>query len=841
MSIPVLSIRGLKKTYDGKTFVLKGLDIEVGRGELVAVVGPSGAGKSTFIRCINRLIEPTSGEIIFEGLPVETAGGKQLRRIRCRIGMIFQHYNLIGRTSVIKNVLHGRLGKTPFIKSLFGLYTEKEKRDAEELLGTVGLAEHMNKKAASLSGGQMQRVGICRALMQQPGLLLADEPIASLDPQSAKTVMDCIKKMTTQLSLACIVNLHQVEFAKRFATRIIGLKDGQIIFDGAPEGLSEEMISYIYDSEEDEMPPGSGPGGKGKQESKKNVQFTDKLKRLLFRSVKRQSPPPRVTACLTRNPINGEYSGGLRVKPAMTLLLNLMTLARSICKKKAAAVLLAAAIVIFSFRYLDVSILDIFRSFPSLFRFFANNFFPPNFSSINLHLPVVMHTLLFAVVGTYISAILAFFLGILMTEAFCPLKPVRAAVRFLMSFLRNVPLLIWATIMVYIFGIGTIVGIMALVLCTLGFLARSYAESINDIASGRLEALRSGGAGYMQVLVHGLIPEFIPAWVDWTLFSFEINIRASAILGMVGAGGLGFLIQTSLDLRSYRTAFSLIIILVALVLITEAAVNYLRRFIDRQKNVQRSPARERLLGFIAAVCSVALFLICARLLNLDYARFFSRLANAGTVIPRFFVFKASALPEIISQLLISFALGICGLVIGCVISAVLAFLAADNIAFSKTVSIIIKSVVGVIRAVPSLVLILMVVASLGFGYTSGVVGLVFSSVGYLTRAFIGSIEQQDYAVIEAIRATGASRMQIAVNGLFPCVSNSFLSWISIRLENSVSDSISLGIVGVGGVGMLVSRAIRQHDFPSLSTTIAVIFTALFIMEIFVTHLRKKLT
>ena len=249
--ITILTIHNLKKSYDGKNFVLQGFDLNVDQGEFVAIIGSSGAGKSTFIRCINRLVEPTSGSLVFDGEFIETADRKQLRKIRSKIGMIFQHYNLIARTTVKKNVLHGRLGETSVFKSLLGLYTTEDKIEADQLLKTVGLADYAHKKAGALSGGQMQRVGICRALMQRPKLLLADEPIASLDPKTATDVMDYIQKVTKERGLTCIVNLHQVDFAKKYATRIIGLKEGKIVFDGVPKDLTDEMIAFIYESEND--------------------------------------------------------------------------------------------------------------------------------------------------------------------------------------------------------------------------------------------------------------------------------------------------------------------------------------------------------------------------------------------------------------------------------------------------------------------------------------------------------------------------------------------------------------------------------------------------------------
>lgn len=248
----LLKISNLKKKYSKKE-VLKGIDVEIKEGEFVVVIGPSGAGKSTFIRCINRMVDPTEGAIEFGDVDVAKLSGKSLRIARANIGMIFQHYNLIGRTNVIKNVLHGRLGHHSFFKTLAGRYTDEEKREAYQLLQKVGLGEHMYKKANALSGGQMQRVGICRAMMQDPKLLLADEPIASLDPKSAKIIMDQIHSLVTERNIACIMNLHQVQVAKDYATRIIGIKDGRVVYDGSPADLSEEMVANIYEGRAEEM------------------------------------------------------------------------------------------------------------------------------------------------------------------------------------------------------------------------------------------------------------------------------------------------------------------------------------------------------------------------------------------------------------------------------------------------------------------------------------------------------------------------------------------------------------------------------------------------------------
>ncbi|QAY66922.1 phosphonate ABC transporter ATP-binding protein [Paenibacillus protaetiae] len=253
MTTTILKVEGLTKTYNGGTFALRGIDLTVEQGEFIAVIGPSGAGKSTLLRSINRLIEPTDGTISFLDEAMTSRSKSSLRRWRSQIGMIFQHYNLVNRSSVLENVLHGRLGYMSPLAGVFSRYSEADKLAAIELLAKVGLENEVYKRADELSGGQKQRVGISRALMQQPKLILADEPIASLDPKSSAVVMDTIYDNCRMQGIACLVNLHQVDVAKKYATRIVGIKGGMKVFDGTPEQLTDEMIFNIYEGKEHEM------------------------------------------------------------------------------------------------------------------------------------------------------------------------------------------------------------------------------------------------------------------------------------------------------------------------------------------------------------------------------------------------------------------------------------------------------------------------------------------------------------------------------------------------------------------------------------------------------------
>ncbi|KJS21991.1 MAG: phosphonate ABC transporter ATP-binding protein [Clostridiaceae bacterium BRH_c20a] len=249
----LLKLVNVAKQYNGGTIALSNINFSVREGEFVSIIGPSGAGKSTLLRCINRMIETTGGDIIFDGVSVNGLKKNELRRLRTKIGMIFQHYNLVNRLSVIENVLHGRLGYKSTLAGALGIYTEDEKSQALEILEVLGLEDHIYRRCDQLSGGQKQRVGIARALIQNPKILLCDEPIASLDPNASKVIMDYLKKITTEMGITCLVNLHQVNVALTYSDRIIGIKKGHIVYDGSPQEITAGEIHNIYGSEAGEL------------------------------------------------------------------------------------------------------------------------------------------------------------------------------------------------------------------------------------------------------------------------------------------------------------------------------------------------------------------------------------------------------------------------------------------------------------------------------------------------------------------------------------------------------------------------------------------------------------
>ncbi|PWU12577.1 MAG: phosphonate ABC transporter ATP-binding protein [Bdellovibrio sp.] len=242
----MLEVRQLTKTYPNGTQALKGVSFSVKEGEFLIVIGLSGSGKSTLLRCLNRLHDPTSGEILYRGKDVARIQGAEVRVLRSKVAMIFQHFNLVPRYTVMTNVLMGRLAQTSTLKSLLGLFSPQDRAEAVKYLELVGIGDKASMRADNLSGGQQQRVAIARALCQRPEVLLADEPVASLDPATCHVVMDYLRKVNQELGITMICNLHFLSLVREYGTRVIALKAGQIVFEGSPQEITEEWFQRIY-------------------------------------------------------------------------------------------------------------------------------------------------------------------------------------------------------------------------------------------------------------------------------------------------------------------------------------------------------------------------------------------------------------------------------------------------------------------------------------------------------------------------------------------------------------------------------------------------------------------
>lgn len=242
----MIELHNVSKTYPNGTKGLDGINLKIEKGEFVAIVGLSGAGKSTLLRSMNRLHDITEGDILIDGKSITQAAGKELRTIRRDIGMIFQSFNLVKRSSVLRNVLAGRVGYHSTLRTLFGAFPKEDVELAFQALDRVNIVEKAYARADELSGGQQQRVAIARVLAQEAKIVLADEPVASLDPLTTKQVMDDLKRINQELDITTIVNLHFIDLAREYATRIIGLRAGQVVFDGPVSEATDERFAEIY-------------------------------------------------------------------------------------------------------------------------------------------------------------------------------------------------------------------------------------------------------------------------------------------------------------------------------------------------------------------------------------------------------------------------------------------------------------------------------------------------------------------------------------------------------------------------------------------------------------------
>ena len=245
----MIKFDNVNKVYSNGLHALKNVSLEIKQGEFVAIIGLSGAGKSTLLRTINRMHDISEGSLTVNGQEVNDLSGKDLRKFRRKVGMVFQSFNLVTRTTVINNVLTSRVPDMPLWKSIIGLYSKEDKIIALEALDKVGILDKAYVRADQLSGGQQQRVALARTLAQKPEIILADEPVAALDPITAKQVMDDFKKINKELNMSVLINIHHVDLALKYADRVIGIKAGEIVYDGAAKDVTNEVLKQIYGRE----------------------------------------------------------------------------------------------------------------------------------------------------------------------------------------------------------------------------------------------------------------------------------------------------------------------------------------------------------------------------------------------------------------------------------------------------------------------------------------------------------------------------------------------------------------------------------------------------------------
>lgn len=526
---PEIRIASLQKQY-GAVEVLRGIDLTVERGEFVCLLGLSGAGKTTLIRCINGLVTPTAGDVFVGGTPLPKHG-PELRRFRRRIGMVFQHFNLVGRLSAIQNVLTGISGKLSTARSVLGIYSAKDRSFALECLRRTGIERKADARSDTLSGGEKQRVAVARVLAQAPNVILADEPVSSVDLKIGRQILGLLQKIAKEDQITVVCNIHNVDMAKAFADRIIGMSNGVIVFDGRPSELDESALDRIYQSNVEALALDDA-------DSASQASSTASIE-------------PQKTAWVPSD----------RQRDKVTYL---------------AWGGAAVAILVWSAIGAEVNPLTLVAGTPQMLDFFSR-MFPPDLERLPRLVTPVLETLHIAIWGTFLAVVLAVPLGLLAARNITPWPFAYWLSRLILNTCRGVSELVFALIFVAAVGLGPFPGVLALTLHNLGMLGKFYGDSIENVDPGPIDALYSTGATRLQTIRWAIFPQIFPDFISFNLYRFEVSVRAASILGVVGAGGIGFPLITSMRLFRYQETTTILILIVLMVVITDYIASALRR------------------------------------------------------------------------------------------------------------------------------------------------------------------------------------------------------------------------------------------------------------------------
>ena len=476
----------VSKVYPNGTVGLDDVSLRIDDGEFVAIIGRSGAGKSTLLRAVNRMHQITSGTLTVNGTDVTGLSGKRLRQFRRGIGMVFQSFNLVTRTSVIKNVLAACVPDMPFWRVLLGAFRKEDKLKALESLDKVGILDKAYMRADQLSGGQQQRVALARTLTQDPHIILADEPVAALDPVTAKQVMEDFVHINQELGISILLNIHHVELALEYADRVIGIRAGRIVYDGP----SKQVDQTVLDA------------------------------------------------------------------PLVILILVLLT---------------AVSVRVTGFNF------SVLVKKGSKFFDILKAMFPPNTAYLGKIWQPLWDTIKMSFLGSFIGAVLAVPFAIAAASNIVTNRVVVFLVRLFLSLVRTLPTLVCALIATYIFGLGTMAGTCAIAVFTFAYVGKQLFEIIETVDMGPYEALEALGATRLRAFVTAIFPQVLPTYLSVSLFCLEGNVRYASILGYVGAGGLGLIMNEKIGWREYDSLGMILIVLFITVMIIEGVSHALRK------------------------------------------------------------------------------------------------------------------------------------------------------------------------------------------------------------------------------------------------------------------------
>ncbi len=462
----------------------------------------------------------------------------------------------------------------------------------------------------------------------------------------------------------------------------------------------------------------------------------------------------------------------------------------------------------------------------ALWSFLWEDFIPPVVNNPLAVVSAIAVTLSLAVVSTFIAMTLSFFTAVYASTRTAPKPRIAKYVRAIVTVMRNIPALIWAYILFSALGIGTGVALVALIISSFAFLTRAFVEVIDELPESALEPLSACGCTFWQKVFHCVLPNCIPDFLEWLLYCVELNIRSSTIVGMVGGGGIGLVLFTFIKSFNYHAAAGIILIIAFMVIAVEWIMNCIRRKVSASYKI--------IFSAWGALCVASLFVIDA-----DWGKLLSRIPRIAVSLGRLIIFDFDRFPATLAAFGESVAMTVLATIYSAILGLLFGALMSRLVVRNRLINILIAAAISFVRAVPSVIWVLLVLVCIGFGPATGIVGLGFHSLAFFAKAFAQSFDDIGSGVVEALKATGANRLQIFFTGILPAVLSSVVAWFSLRFEVNFADSTVLGMVGAGGIGFVISANIQNYKYGRAGVAIFLVILFAYGVEMFFSRIKKK--
>jgi phosphonate transport system permease protein len=582
------------KRYPDGTVALRGVTFSLARGEFCVVLGSSGAGKSTLLRAVNGLVSLSSGRVVVDGLPVERSN---LASVRARVGMVHQSFGLVARATVLENVLAGALREVSTARAMLGLFPERHRRKACALLADLGLTEaHLYRRASQLSGGQQQRVAIARAFILDPAVVLADEPVASLDVAISETILQLLRETSARRGTTVLCSLHQVDLAKKFADRVIAMRGGAVIADRPSAELDDAALDRIYTAAPDNAPSGDGerretttssPAPRPAAEWALRRPFDRRALALalavclLLGVSARRTEIPRMVA------MTGEWiAAGLGLRPSSQLGKGFGRFASNAWPPKISEETAVARYQGFDRAHLPfLAHVERRETKTARFDFDRNAMVETTgaeevvvepFGYLTYVLSKMLESLEMALWGTLLGLAAGVPLAYFGARGYAPGRVAYALARTISGFFRAVPELVSALVLVLGFGFGPTAGVLALGLHSAGFFGKFFADDAENADRAPQDALFAVGANRLKVLRFAVLPQVLPQYVAYTQYILERNVRTATVIGVVGAGGIGIELKGRFDMFQFERVSTILLVIFLTVMLLERLSQRLR-------------------------------------------------------------------------------------------------------------------------------------------------------------------------------------------------------------------------------------------------------------------------